>query len=127
MSVIAKVSLRQLQWWDEEGVVHPAHIGHSRQYTQQQLLQIVAIAAMRRHELSLQTIRKHLRKITTEIEASTDSLAAGTDVLLLVNRKSVEVIHDPSDIRALMIASVEAWHLISMQRELNQGRKKKAA
>ena len=30
---VAKVSLRQLQWWDEKHVVSPRHEGHRRMYT----------------------------------------------------------------------------------------------
>ena len=44
----AKVSLRQLQWWDEQRVVSPGHEGHKRIYSAGEVLEITVIAELRR-------------------------------------------------------------------------------
>ncbi len=32
VATLARVTARQLQWWDERGVVSPEHQGHRRRY-----------------------------------------------------------------------------------------------
>ena len=45
---IAQVSLRQLQWWDEQKVVSPRHEGHKRIYLAAEVVEITVIAELRR-------------------------------------------------------------------------------
>ena len=52
------VSLRQIQWWDEQGVVSPRQDGHSRIYTEAEARLVGLVAALRRKGLSLHQIRK---------------------------------------------------------------------
>jgi DNA-binding transcriptional MerR regulator len=58
---IAGVSLRQLQWWDEQKVVSPRHEGHRRVYAPAEVVEISVIAELRRKGFSLQKIRRVLR------------------------------------------------------------------
>ena len=58
---IAGVSLRQLQWWDEQKVVSPRHDGHRRVYAPAEVVEISVIAELRRKGFSLQKIRRVLR------------------------------------------------------------------
>lgn len=58
---IAGVSLRQLQWWDEQKVVSPRHEGHRRVYSPAEVVEISVIAELRRKGFSLQKIRRVLR------------------------------------------------------------------
>ena len=37
---ISGVSLRQLQWWDEQSVVSPRHDGHKRVYLPQEVIEV---------------------------------------------------------------------------------------
>jgi DNA-binding transcriptional MerR regulator len=60
---IAKVSLRQLQWWDERRLVCPAHIGHSRQYSEAETAAVLIVAELKRKQFSVQAIRAVLRRI----------------------------------------------------------------
>ena len=48
IATIAGVSLRQLQWWDEQKVVSPNHEGHKRIYLQEEAVEITVIAELRR-------------------------------------------------------------------------------
>jgi DNA-binding transcriptional MerR regulator len=45
---ISGVSLRQLQWWDEQNVVSPRHDGHKRVYLPQEVIEVAVIAELRR-------------------------------------------------------------------------------
>lgn len=53
-----KISLRQLQWWDEKGVVRPRHEGHRRYYDVNNTRLVSAITCMRKSGLSLQKVRR---------------------------------------------------------------------
>jgi DNA-binding transcriptional MerR regulator len=58
--VIALTGLtgRQLQWWDERGLVTPNRQGHRRVYTWDQLVTAAVIGQLRRRGFSLQRVRK---------------------------------------------------------------------
>jgi DNA-binding transcriptional MerR regulator len=49
----ALVSLRQLQWWDEQGVVRPHHEGHKRFYDAADVTRALIVAALRKRGLAL--------------------------------------------------------------------------
>lgn len=55
-----KLSLRQLQWWDERRVIHPRHEAHRRIYNRQDVRLIAVVSALRACGCSLQTIRRIL-------------------------------------------------------------------
>lgn len=61
------VSLRQLQWWDEQKVVSPRHEGHKRIYLAEEAVEIAVIAELRRKGFSLQKIRQVLRFLQKEM------------------------------------------------------------
>jgi len=58
---------RQLQWWDERGVVKPQREGHRRLYSLIQLTEVVVICELRRKGFSLQGVRKVLRFLDREL------------------------------------------------------------
>src|SRR5437899_10825208 len=58
---ISGVSLRQLQWWDEQHVVSPRHEGHKRVYLPNEVIEVTVIAELRPKGLSLQKTRRVLR------------------------------------------------------------------
>lgn len=67
---IANVTLRQLQWWDERSIIPVRHLGHRRKYEESDVLQVCVLAELRRKGLSLQVIRKALRKLQRDIAAN---------------------------------------------------------
>ena len=84
------VSLRQLQWWDEQGLVTPMQAGHRRMYTAFEVLQISLIMGLRNKGMSLQKIRPlldHLnpRRVLDAVRAD----GAGRDVYFLTDGKAV--------------------------------------
>jgi DNA-binding transcriptional MerR regulator len=70
---------RQLQWWDERGVVKPERQGHRRLYLMSQLTEVAVICELRRKGFSLQGVRKVLRFLEREL---------GKGLAEIVNRDS---------------------------------------
>jgi len=60
------ITARQLQWWDERGVVKPEREGHRRLYSMNQLSEIAVICQLRRKGFSLQGVRKVMRFLERE-------------------------------------------------------------
>src|ERR1700745_2204752 len=60
------ISARQLQWWDERGVVRAEREGHRRLYSLNQLTEILVIRHIRRKGFSLQGVRKVVRFLDRE-------------------------------------------------------------
>jgi len=52
------ISARQLQWWDERGIVAPGRQGHRRIYNWDELVTVAVICQLRRRGFSLQRMRK---------------------------------------------------------------------
>ena len=60
------VTARQLQWWDERGVVKPERQGHRRVYSMRQVMEMAVICELRRKGFSLQGVRKVMRFLQRE-------------------------------------------------------------
>jgi hypothetical protein len=61
------ITPRQLQWWDERGVVKPAHEGHRRLFSEEDLAEVAVIVELRRKGFSLQRVRKVMRFLEREL------------------------------------------------------------
>ena len=61
------ITPRQLQWWDERGVVRPDRQGHRRVYSLHQLTEVAVICELRRKGFSLQSVRKVMRFLQREL------------------------------------------------------------
>jgi len=55
---LTRITPRQLQWWDERGVVVPDRRGHKRIYSLDDLSEVAVICELRRRGFSLQRVRK---------------------------------------------------------------------
>jgi DNA-binding transcriptional MerR regulator len=64
------ITPRQLQWWDERGVVKPQREGHRRIYSMNHLTEIAVICELRRKGFSLQGVRKVMRFLASELGKS---------------------------------------------------------
>lgn len=60
------ITPRQLQWWDERGVVKPEREGHRRIYSMNQLTEVAVICQLRHKGFSLQGVRKVMRFLAHE-------------------------------------------------------------
>jgi len=61
VSRLAGVSERQLQWWDEQGVLSPSQQGHMRIYSQDELRWVRMVVALRSKGISLRECRYALK------------------------------------------------------------------
>jgi len=61
------ITARQLQWWDERGVVKPEREGHRRLYNARHLTELAVICELRRKGFSLQGVRKVMRFLDREL------------------------------------------------------------
>lgn len=57
---------RQLQWWDERGIVCPAREGRRRLYSLDDVAEVVVIGELRARGFSLQRVRKLMRALQRE-------------------------------------------------------------
>ena len=64
--VLTGITPRQLQWWDERGVVKPEREGHRRVYSMNQLTEVAVICQLRHKGFSLQGVRKVMRFLARE-------------------------------------------------------------
>jgi DNA-binding transcriptional MerR regulator len=82
------VTARQLQWWDERGVVKPNRQGHRRLYSLQHVMEMAVICELRRKGFSLQGVRKVMRFLQREFGKGLGEIVARTsDVHLLTDGK----------------------------------------
>jgi DNA-binding transcriptional MerR regulator len=61
------ITLRQLQWWDEQNIVAASRRGHRRVYSLDDLAEIAIICDLRRRGFSLQKIRRVMRFLQKEL------------------------------------------------------------
>jgi DNA-binding transcriptional MerR regulator len=77
---------RQLQYWDERGVVKPEREGHRRLYSMQNLTEVAVICELRRKGFSLQGVRKVMRFLDREVGKPLAEIVSRTsDVHLLTD------------------------------------------
>ncbi len=87
---ITGVTLRQLQWWDEQGVVSPMQRGHRRLYQLHEVIEISLITELRRKGISLQKIRRVLKFLQKELRKGLfESVRNGHEVHLLTDGKNL--------------------------------------
>jgi len=87
---LSGVTARQLQWWDEKGVVSPQHHGHRRRYRLEELLEVSVISELRLKGFSLQKIRKVLRFLQRELgRRLADLLKASSEYHLLTDGRNI--------------------------------------
>jgi DNA-binding transcriptional MerR regulator len=61
------ITLRQLQWWDEQKIVVASRQGHRRIYSLDDVAEIAIICDLRRRGFSLQKIRRVVRFLQKEL------------------------------------------------------------
>ena len=80
------ITPRQLQWWDERGVVKPQREGHRRVYSMEHLTEVAVICELRRKGFSLQGVRKVMRFLDREFgKGLAEIVSRNSDVHLLTD------------------------------------------
>ena len=84
------ITPRQLQWWDERGIVIPARDGHRRLYTLDDLAEVAVICELRHRGFSLQRVRKVIRFLQRELgKRLVETVTDGSDYHLLTDGKNI--------------------------------------
>ena len=84
------ISLRQLQWWDERGIVVPARDGHKRIYSLDDLAEIAIICELRERGFSLQKIRRVIRFLQRELgKRLVETVRAASEYHLLTDGRHI--------------------------------------
>jgi len=84
------ITPRQLQWWDERGIVMPAREGHRRVYSAADLAEVGVICELRRKGFSLQRVRKIMRFLQRELgKRLVETVTSGADYHLLTDGRHI--------------------------------------
>jgi DNA-binding transcriptional MerR regulator len=84
------ITARQLQWWDERGLVVPARQGRNRLYSADDLAEIAVLSELRRKGFSLQRVRKIMRFIQRELgKRLVETVTRGSEYHLLTDGRQI--------------------------------------
>jgi DNA-binding transcriptional MerR regulator len=87
---ITGIGLRQLQWWDERGIVVPARESHKCIYSFDDLAEIAVICELRERGFSLQKIRRVIRFLQSELgKRLVETVRAASEYHLLTEGRRI--------------------------------------
>ena len=87
---LTRISPRQLQWWDEQGIVVPERQGHKRIYSLDDLAEVAIVCDLRTRGFSLQKIRLVVRFLQKELGARlVETVAAASEFHLLTDGRHI--------------------------------------
>lgn len=86
------ITPRQLQWWDERGIVVPQREGRRRLYTLDDVTEIAVICALRRKGFPLQRVRRIMKFLQREFgKRLASTVSSGSEYHLLTDGKRIYV------------------------------------
>jgi DNA-binding transcriptional MerR regulator len=86
------ITPRQLQWWDERGIVVPQREGRRRLYTFDDVTEVAVICALRRKGFPLQRVRRIMKFLQKEFgRRLAATVSSGSDYHLLTDGKHIYV------------------------------------
>ena len=84
------ITPRQLQWWDERGIVVPARQGHKRIYSLDDLAEVAILCELRQRGFSLQKIRSVIRFLQKELgKRLVETVTAAAEYHLLTDGRHI--------------------------------------
>ena len=87
---LTQISPRQLQWWDEQGIVVPARDGHKRSYSVDDLAEVAILCELRERGFSLQKIRSVIRFLQKELgKRLVETVSAASEYHLLTDGRHI--------------------------------------
>ncbi len=87
---LTRISPRQLQWWDEQGIVVPQREGHKRIYSLDDLAEVAIVCDLRARGFSLQKIRRVVRFLQKEMgKRLVETVAAASEFHLLTDGRHI--------------------------------------
>jgi len=127
------ITPRQLQWWDERGIVVPARDGRRRLYSLEDLSEIAVISELRERGFSLQRMRKVVRFLQQEFgRRLAETVGSVSDYHLLTDGTHLYLKTSPQQIvdilknaRQPMLAVCLSDAVRRVRAEINKGRKER--
>jgi DNA-binding transcriptional MerR regulator len=93
------ITARQLQWWDERGLVVPQREGRRRRYSFDDLAEVAVICELRRRGFSLQRVRKVMRFLQREMgKRLVETVTGGSDYHLLTDGDRIYLETSPQQV-----------------------------
>lgn len=84
------ITPRQLQWWDERGIVVPQREGRRRLYSQDDLTEVAVICALRKKGFPLQRVRRIMKFLQKEFgRRLAATVSNGSDYHLLTDGRRI--------------------------------------
>jgi DNA-binding transcriptional MerR regulator len=84
------ITPRQLQWWDERGIVQPHREGRCRMYSFDDLTEVAVICALRRKGFPLQRVRSIMKFLQKEFGGRlAQAVTTGSEYHLLTDGKRI--------------------------------------
>ena len=125
------ITARQLQWWDERGLVVPSRDGHRRVYSFEDLTEVAVICELRRKGFSLQRMRKVVRFLQKEFSKRlAETVSASSSYHLLTDGRTLYLETSPQQIVDILKNSRQPMFAICLSdtvrqvRDLVSGRKR---
>ena len=115
------ITARQLQWWDERGVVVPARYGHRRVYSFEDLTEVAVICELRRKGFSLQRMRKVVRFLQKEFSKRlAETVSATSSYHLLTDGRTLYLETSPQQIVDILKNSRQPMFAICLSDTVRQ-------
>jgi DNA-binding transcriptional MerR regulator len=118
VSKILGISLRQLQYWDEKGLLKPSIIpasgrGTLRYYSFSDLVQLKLIKRFRDEQISLRRIAKAIEYLQRQIEeGQLDLVDQFTELSFVTDGKSIYLLTEDKKIAiSLVLMGQLVWHI----------------
>src|SRR5437868_7269459 len=84
------ITPRELQWWDERGIVVPAREGHRRLYSMGDLAEVAVICELRRRGFPLQQVRKVMHLVQREFgKRLAETVSGASEYHLLTDGRTI--------------------------------------
>jgi len=115
------ITARQLQWWDERGLVVPSREGHRRVYSFEDLTEVAVICELRRKGFSLQRMRKVVRFLQKEFSKRlAETVSASSSYHLLTDGKTLYLETSPQQIVDILKNSRQPMFAICLSDTVRQ-------
>lgn len=126
VAAITRVTLRQLQWWDEMGLVCPGREsrGHKRVYTVEDVREIMLIAALRRRAVSLQAIRRIMTPLRKYLPQRLQD-ANGAGVLVVTDGRTVYVEVNPARVIEILVNARKPYYVVPVEQDVKHAKGKR--
>jgi DNA-binding transcriptional MerR regulator len=96
---ITGITPRQLQWWDERGIVVPERQGRRRLYSGDDVTEIAVLCALRKKGFPLQRVRRIMKFLQKEFGGRlAQAVTTGSEYHLLTDGKRIYVENSHSQV-----------------------------